>query len=118
MMALTNTLVPQAPPLRESNGVLLVEGTRVPLDTIIFEYSRGSTAEQIAEAYDTVKVADIYAILSYYLKNRERVDAYLVERQKQAESIRREIESQPGYQEFTDSLRERMKQYRESKQPK
>lgn len=74
MTPLTNTLIPQAPPLREgANGVLLVEGTRVPLDTIIYEYRKGSTAEQIASAYDTVSIANVYASFSYYLKTRERM---------------------------------------------
>jgi hypothetical protein len=38
-------------------------------------------------------LADIYAVLTYYFWNREKVDAYLEERHRLAEELRQEIEA-------------------------
>jgi len=41
-------------------------------------------------------MADIYALIVYYLRHREDIEAYLVKREQQAEQVRRRIESQQG----------------------
>lgn len=60
-----------------------VRGTRVPLDTVVGEFLRGATAEEIALNFPTLKLADVYAVIAYYLAHRDEVDAY-VERRKVA----------------------------------
>ena len=67
-------------PLRtDPHGVIRVGGTRVPLDTIVVAYREGATAEEIAEQYPSVALSDIYASLSYYLRHRSEIDAYLAQ---------------------------------------
>jgi len=78
---------------RTSEGVLWVEGTRVPIDTIIIAFHQGATAEGIALRYPTLKLADIYAVLSYYLQHQAEVDAYLQQRQEHAARVRQENET-------------------------
>jgi uncharacterized protein (DUF433 family) len=113
MTTLTETFTPKAPPLRQDkSGIVFVANTRVPLDTIILEHQDGFTAEQIAKAYDTVKIADVHAVLSYYFNNREKVDAYLADRARDKEELRKQIESQPGHAEFREKLRKRLDEYR------
>ena len=82
----------------DGNGVIRIGDTRVTLDTIISLYRRGDTAEELAAAFDTVGLADIHGVISYYLKNREFVDQYLAEKQRDAESNLDQIESEqrPG----------------------
>lgn len=84
--------------------VVRVRGTRVTLDTIISAYLDGDTAEEILEQYPTLALADVYAVISYYLRNRLQVDDYLTQRQEQRESIRRE--NQERYPR--EGLRERL----------
>ncbi|MFQ5638568.1 MAG: hypothetical protein ACE5IR_11305 [bacterium] len=43
--------------------------------------------------YPSLELADVYGVISYYLKNQEEVETYLDERQKKAEIIRKEIQS-------------------------
>lgn len=87
------TLEPQPLPLQEgADGVVRIGGTRVTLDTVIGAYRRGATAEEIAQAFDTLCLADIYAVVSYYLGHTEEVDQYLREREAAAERVRRENE--------------------------
>jgi hypothetical protein len=38
-------------------------------------------------------LTDVYAVIAYYLANREEVDAYLKERDEVANRIRQEIEA-------------------------
>lgn len=87
------TLEPQPLPLQEgADGVVRIGGTRVTLDTVIGAYRRGANAEEIAEAFDSLRLADIYAVISYYLGHTEEVDQYLRERDAAAEQVRRENE--------------------------
>ncbi len=74
-------------------GVILVTGTRVPIDTIIRAYHQEDSAEDIVKSYDVLKLADVYFIIGYYLENQEEIDAYLQRREAEAEAIRREIET-------------------------
>ena len=52
------------------DGVILVAGTRVPLDTIVESFQDGATAEEISQQYPTVSLADTYQIIGYYLRHR------------------------------------------------
>jgi uncharacterized protein (DUF433 family) len=76
-------------PLRvEESGTVRVGNTRVTLDTLIYAYKGGDSPEQIAEGFDTVPLADIYAVINYYLRHREEVEAYLERRELEAAEIR------------------------------
>ena len=76
-----------------SDGVIRVSNTRVTLDTIVSAFNGGATAEEIAQQYPTVPLADVYYVIGYYLHNRNEVDAYLVKREVEAETIQKENEA-------------------------
>lgn len=90
-------LEPRPVPLtRLDNGVLRVTGSRIPLERIIECYKAGETPEGIVESYDTLRLSDVYALISYYLDHTEAVEEYIREQDQEAEAIRRMIEaSQP-----------------------
>jgi len=69
-----------------------VRGTRVPLDTIVFEFQQGATAEEIVEQYSSLDLADVYAVISYYLRHQSDIETYLQQRQQIAEDVRAENE--------------------------
>jgi len=86
-----------APPERvpietDADGVIRVGGTRVTLDTLVAAFDAGATAEEIAQQYDSVTLADVYSVIGYYLRHQSEVRAYLGERQKQAAVARQEDE--------------------------
>ncbi len=89
-----SALPPSLPvPLHElPDGTLRVVGTRVPLDTVLAFHLAGDTPEAIHDGFPTVSLADVYACLAYYHRNREEVDAYLARRAIQAVELRRQIE--------------------------
>ncbi len=99
------TITALAVPLKEdADGVVRVGGTRVTLDTVIGFFEQGESPEQIAEGFPTLTLADIYAVIGYYLRHRAAVVAYLERRKEEAAAVRREIEAQPGHTEFRERL--------------
>jgi len=101
-------IAPLAVPLtRLPDGTLRVTGTRIGLDLIINAYKCGETPERIVEVWDSLKLADVYAVISYYLGHTEEVETYLREYDEAAEAIRRKIEAtQPP---LSADLRERIR---------
>ena len=80
-------------PLNTDNyGVIRVNQTRITLDTVITAFLKGATAEEIREQYSPLELADIYAVLSYYLQHQTEVHAYLLERQNLANFVQQEAE--------------------------
>jgi uncharacterized protein (DUF433 family) len=99
-----NQIVAAVPLSMDHAGVLRVSGTRVSLDSVIFAFNEGSTPEEIAQQYTTLNLADIYAIISYYLQNQDEVVEYLERRKMQRAEVKEEVESQFDPQGIRDRL--------------
>lgn len=88
------TLEPQRLPLQEDpDGVIRVGETRVTLDTLVVAFREGATAEEIAQRYGSLELADVYAVIGYYLRHPVEVAAYLSRREAEAEALRRSNET-------------------------
>jgi uncharacterized protein (DUF433 family) len=81
------------PLFTDPQGTIRVRGTRVLLDTIVTAFRAGATAEEIAQKFPTVALANVYQIIAYYLNHTTEVDAYLSQRQDEAAALKREIEN-------------------------
>jgi uncharacterized protein (DUF433 family) len=79
---------PVVPITINQQGVALVTGTRVPIDTVITAFRQGDTPEEIAQHFPTVTVADAYAVIAYYLQHQAEIEAYLAERQQRRDALR------------------------------
>ncbi len=94
MTAMNLTIaVEQAPLATDAHGVIRVAGTRLPLDTIVFAFHQGATAEEIVQRFPVVDLADVYAVIAYYLRHRAELDSYLKARQEKADESRKINES-------------------------
>ena len=86
---MTLTVEPQPIPLTTSpEGVVRVQGTRVPLETVVRAFHQGATPEEIAQDFPTVTLAQVYAVLAFYLAHRNEVDAYVTERAAVSDAAR------------------------------
>jgi uncharacterized protein (DUF433 family) len=86
---MTLAIVAESAPLQANeDDVVLVGKTRVTLDTVVAAFDQGATAEEIAYRYPSLKLADIYATIAFYLKHQLEVDAYLQQRRQQSQEIR------------------------------
>ena len=101
-------------PLRtDDHGKIRVGGTRILLELVIHAFQQGDTAEGIVDSYPTLKLADVYAVLAYYLTHRAEVDAYVRQADEAAERIQRETEAR--YSPETLALRARLRALRDEK---
>lgn len=92
-MAIVETLIAEPPPLYATDeGVVRITGTRVSLDTVIGAFLNGCTPEQIVYKYSSLALPDVYAVITYYLRHRQEVAAYLAQQRQEEEDIRREVE--------------------------
>lgn len=99
------TIVANSVPLLVNpEGVVLVGQTRVPLETVIASYKQGFTAEEIAEQFPALDLADIYAVISYYLRHQDAVEAYIQEQQQRSEQVRAENQRRFPAQGLRDRL--------------
>jgi hypothetical protein len=69
----------------------------VPLETLVFSFDSGATAEEIAQQYPSLRLADVYAVIAYVLENPDSVRAYVAVRAAATAALRAEVEgSQPS----------------------
>ena len=76
---------------RESGG-LYITGTRISLDSIVYAFNSGESAESIMRSYPPLSLEQIYGAITYYLANRIDVDEYLAQEREE-------------YKKFTDEGR-------------
>jgi len=99
-----------SPPLEvDAKGVVRVGGTRVTLDSVVVAFRSGATAEEIAQQFPTLALADIYAVIAYFLSHEDDVDRYLESRGEHAASVRAANEARFGQTGIRDRLLARRK---------
>ena len=98
-------------PLRiEPNGAVRVSGpqTRVNFEFVVWSHKAGETPEQIQEALPTLELADIYAVIAYYLHHTEEVEAYMREVERAEEEAIADIDARyPDRHEHMERIRAR-----------
>jgi uncharacterized protein (DUF433 family) len=96
-------------PLRlTDDGTIRIVGSRVSLDSVIHHYKLGASAEQIAERFPGIELADVYATIAYYLTHLETVDEYLRQQETKGDRIQERIESDPQYRIKSAEFRARL----------
>ena len=88
----------------DDDGVIRVGGTRVTLDTIIAAFIEGATAEEIAQQYPSVRLAENYSVNGYKLRRHDDNESYLKRRRKQADEARQQNEARLN----PEGIRERL----------
>jgi uncharacterized protein (DUF433 family) len=73
-----------------------LKGTRIGIETILYDYiHRSQPPEAIAARYPSLTLEQVYATVTYYLRNREKVDAYLADWLAYGQHMREEQERNP-----------------------
>ncbi len=91
----------------ERDGTIRLAGSRVPLDTVVYEFNQGATHEQIQDSFPSVSLHTVYGAIAFYLEHQVAVDEYLRQREREAEELRHQIESRPEVAAFRERLRRR-----------
>jgi uncharacterized protein (DUF433 family) len=83
------------PPLRvDEGGAVRVGDTRITLDLVVEQYENGMPPEDMVRAYNTLALADVHAVIAYYLRHPDKVRAYIKRRQDEAAALRAKIEAE------------------------
>jgi len=90
------------------DGSIRLTGSRVTLDSIVYQFQQGASAEEIAEDFGPVSLRDVYAAISYYLAHREEVEEYLQRREAAGDAAQDRFESKLDYQATKAAMRERL----------
>ncbi|HEX8229817.1 MAG TPA: DUF433 domain-containing protein [Chloroflexia bacterium] len=73
------TLITRTPGVRD--GLPCIAGTGVSVMRIANYHNMGYTAEEIADGYGHVTLAQVYAAITYYYANKGEIDADIAEEQ-------------------------------------
>ena len=96
------------PLILTADGTIRIKGSRVSLDSVAYHFKLGATAEQIAHKFPSLELADIYAVITYYLNHRETVDEYLRRQETESDVIQEGIENAPNEQTARAEMRDRL----------
>jgi uncharacterized protein (DUF433 family) len=86
-----------------------VAGTRVSLDSIVYAFLDGQTAESIAQSFPVLTLEQVYGAIAFYLANRSKTDSYLAQVRVDFEALRQAARNADPmfYQKLADARRQR-----------
>jgi len=67
-------------------GAYRVGGTRVSLDSLVYLFREGMSAESMVDCYPALTLEQVHGALAFYLGNQKEIDAYLEEGKRAAET--------------------------------
>lgn len=67
-----------------------ITGTRVSLDSIVYDYLSGLSPETIADNFDTLSLEQVYGAITFYLSHRDEVDRHLMKNRDKFEALRKQ----------------------------
>jgi uncharacterized protein (DUF433 family) len=85
-----------------------VTGSRVSLDSIVYAFVSGESAESIAQAFPVLTLEQVYGAITFYLAHRDEIDRHL-EQQRHEFATARETarDSDPMfYQKLADARKQ------------
>jgi uncharacterized protein (DUF433 family) len=74
--------------VEQRDGAYWISGTRVSLDSIVYAFLGGQSAESIAQAFPVLTLEQVYGAIAFYLAHRNDVDRYLEAQRQDFEAQR------------------------------
>ena len=90
------------------DGFYRVAGTRVSLDSIVYAFLSGQSAESIAQSFPVLTLEQVYGAITFYLANRETIDRYLEAQEQEYDAKRAAARAADPmfYQKLADAKRQ------------
>ena len=94
--------------IEQRDDVHMVAGTRVSLDSVVYAFLSGQSAEAIAQAFPVLRLEQVYGAITYYLAHRDDIDRYLGSRRQDFAAARQAArDADPMfYQKLTDAKKQ------------
>jgi uncharacterized protein (DUF433 family) len=61
------------------SGGYWIVGERISLDSIVYAFHNGLSAESIVQSFPLLTLEQVYGAIAFYLANRAEIDTYLLE---------------------------------------
>ena len=71
--------------IEQRHGGYYVAGTRISLDSVVYSFNEGQSPEAIQEDFPSLKRAQIYGAIAFYLDHQAEIDKYLVDTEREFE---------------------------------
>ncbi|BAZ11251.1 hypothetical protein NIES4071_30770 [Calothrix sp. NIES-4071] len=68
-----------------------IEGTHISLDSVVYAFLNGDSPESIAQKFPLLSLEQVYGVITIYLANRELIDNYLRESEKEFEKLQQPL---------------------------
>ena len=89
------------------NDSYRISGTRVSLDSIVYDYLSGLSPESIADNFDTLSLEQVYGAITYYLSHKDEVDRHLMQNRAKFDALRKQArESHPRLYRKLEEMQE------------
>ena len=94
--------------VEQRDGGYWVAGTRVSLDSMVYAFLGGQTAETIAQSFPVLTLEQVYGAIAFYLANQPEIDAYLAQTKADFEAMRQAVRNADPmfYQKLSDARRQ------------
>ncbi|MBL8236226.1 MAG: DUF433 domain-containing protein [Bryobacterales bacterium] len=71
--------------IEQRHGGYYVAGTRVSLDSVVYSFNEGQSPEAIQDDFPSLKRAQIYGAIAFYLDHHAEIDKYRVDTEREFE---------------------------------
>jgi uncharacterized protein (DUF433 family) len=72
--------------IEQRNGGYYLAGTRISLDSVVYSFNEGQSPDAIQEDFPSLKLAQIYGGIAFYLDHQAEIDKYLEETEREFEA--------------------------------
>jgi len=90
----------------QENGDYVVSGTRVSLDSIVYAFLAGQTAEAIGQAFPVLALEQVYGAITFYLGNKAEAEQDLPDRRRIEDEYSRANPAPPEIKEKFERMRQ------------
>ena len=75
--------------IERRDGGYYLAGSRVSLDSVVYEFLRGESPEAIVQSFPSLSLEQVYGGIAFYLAHRDEIDAYLKRGEARFEELAR-----------------------------
>lgn len=93
------------------DGAYKITETRVSLDSIVYAFWNGESAETIAQSFPVLTLEQVYGAIAYYLAHQDEIDRYLEQRRADYEAMRQAArDADPMFHQKMAAARQQLRQ--------
>ena len=92
-------------------GGYFVKGTRVTLDSVVYQFREGASPEHIRDNFPALNLEQVYGAITFYLANEREINSYLAAGEERFDKLRqRSREANPELYTKLSAAQQRLKE--------